>query len=89
LKNSQLTRQLPGGRHAYFGDRTAAGVRRFAFGVDWGTPVQLHLIRDTDNAQYRRDDELFYEMSVEGEVVLSVFFKTLSQNLSSATGYAL
>jgi hypothetical protein len=46
------------------------------------------LVRDTDNAQYGRDDELFYEMRVEGEVVLSVLSKTLTQNLSSTTGYA-
>ena len=64
----------------------------------WSRPLGLsrkplkiwrNLIRDTDNAQYRREDELFYEMSAEGEVVLYVFFETRTQNLSSATGYAL
>ena len=30
-------------------------------------------VEDTDNAKYRRDYDLFYEMSLDGEIVLSVF----------------
>ena len=30
-------------------------------------------VKNTDNAKYRRDYELFYEMRVNGEIILSVF----------------
>jgi hypothetical protein len=35
--------------------------------------TNYRLVKDTDNAQYGREYELFYEMRVGGEVVLSVF----------------
>jgi hypothetical protein len=35
--------------------------------------TNYRLVKDTDNAQYGRDYELFYEVRVGGEVVLSVF----------------
>jgi hypothetical protein len=44
---------------------------------DEGAPYYLltnyRLVKETDNAQYSRDYEPFYEVRVGGEVVLSVF----------------
>jgi hypothetical protein len=64
IEESVLMLQLDDRRRVMVGDEKR---------VPYYVLTNYRLVNDTDNVKYGRDYELFYEVRVDGEVVLSVF----------------